>query len=163
MDPIRSMMFKPNPFLFSLFLMINTKHCWLSYSSLLLLHATLIVNALTSGFFVIPDMAGIVSCSASTSVNSLSWLIDRGATDHVICSLTLFASYKSVTNLFIYLPNGQNVPVAYISTVQLTPFLSLYNALYVPTFSFNLIYASTWPVNLTVISSVNLLFGSSRT
>lgn len=66
-------------------------------------NATSTINALslTSNFYIVPDMAGIISCSALTSINSFFWLIDTGATDHVICSLTLFASYKSITNLFI--------------------------------------------------------------
>lgn len=100
------------------------------------------VNALTLNFSVIPDMAGTHSCSTSTSIDRFTSLIDTGATDHVICSLNLFTSYKSVSNLFVNLPNSQKVPVTYVATVRSTSYLSLFDALYVPTFNFNLISAS---------------------
>lgn len=62
--------------------------------------------------------------STSASIDKFSWLIDTRATDLIISSLNIFASYKTVTNLLINLPNGQNVSVAYVDTVHLTPSLS---------------------------------------
>lgn len=82
-------------------------------------------------------MARMISCSTSTSIDSFSCY--TGATDHVICSVNPFASYISVTNLFINLHNSQKVPVAYIATVHLTSSLSLYYAPYVPTFIFSIL------------------------
>ncbi|XP_042952147.1 uncharacterized protein LOC122289236 [Carya illinoinensis] len=55
----------------------------------------------------------------STKLNSkFSWILDTGATDHMICSPLLYSSTpKPVTNS-INLPNGQTVPALYIGTDQ---------------------------------------------
>lgn len=62
---------------------------------------------------------GIISCSTSVSVENFSRLIDTGATDRVLCSLNLFASYKPINNVFINLPMVKKVILAYVGTVHL--------------------------------------------
>lgn len=70
------------------------------------------------------------------------WIIDIGATDHIICSLTLFDSYVPLQNAFVHLPNGMKVQVTHIGTVILNSHIVLHNVLLVPTFTFNLLSAS---------------------
>ncbi|XP_052203924.1 uncharacterized protein LOC127809205 isoform X1 [Diospyros lotus] len=70
------------------------------------------------------------------------WIIDTGATDHIICSLTLFDSYVPLQNAFVHLPNGMKVQVTHIGTVILNSHIVLHNVLLVPTFTFNLLSAS---------------------
>lgn len=56
--------------------------------------------------------------------------------------------------LALNLLKGQKVPVTYVVMVHLTSYLSSFDALYLPTFNFNLIYAS----NLSYQSQYYLLF-----
>lgn len=86
------------------------------------------------------DMAGNILCSLTSCMLNSQWIINTGATNDVVCSLSTFSFYKLVENLFINLPNEQQVPVKYVGTVRLTLFLTLFDALH--TFSFNLISAS---------------------
>lgn len=85
--------------------------------------------------------AGIhtVCCTISPSV---SWILDSGATDHIICSPTFYTSNISVVNTSVRLPNGNSVLVSHIGSVQLTHSLLLHRVLCVPSFQFNLISVS---------------------
>jgi len=91
--------------------------------------------------------------NASTS-NPCSWVLDTGATDHMICSFSLFTTVIASVSKLVKLPNGNFVPVTHIGTVRLSSTLILTNVLYVPFFSFNLISVS----QLTKTISCCLLF-----
>ncbi|KAG7996907.1 hypothetical protein I3843_01G184400 [Carya illinoinensis] len=69
------------------------------------------------------------------------WIIDTGATDHMICNTSFFSSITSHVSFKIKLPNGHTAPATHIGTVHLTPTLILHNVLCVPSFTFNLISA----------------------
>ncbi|XP_073260909.1 uncharacterized protein [Populus alba] len=96
------------------------------------------------------------SCHTTSSPhNSFSWILDTGATDHIICSPLLFESIilpKTQNN--VHLPNGQHVPILFTGTVRFSPDIILYNALYVPAFNINLISVS----RLTAANTVGLFF-----
>ncbi|XP_073268340.1 uncharacterized protein [Populus alba] len=96
------------------------------------------------------------SChTASSPHNSFSWILDTGATDHMICSPLLFESIilpKTQNN--VHLPNGQHVPILFTRTIRFSPDIILYNALYVPAFNINLISVS----RLTAANIVGLFF-----
>jgi len=91
--------------------------------------------------------------TASKLVNH-PWIIDTGATDHMICSISFFTTITSIISKFVKLPNGQFVSVTHIGTVRISASLILTNVLCVPAFSFNLISASKH----TKFSSCCLIF-----
>ena len=67
------------------------------------------------------------------------WILDTGATDHICNSLSFFIAYKRINPVCVNLPNGQHVFAYYSGTVHFSPDLYLYNVLFVPQFSINLI------------------------
>ena len=71
-----------------------------------------------------------------------TWVLDIGATDHIICSATLLTTITSLTQSIVELPNGESAQVTHIGTVQLFATLFLDNVLCVPSFSFNLLSIS---------------------
>jgi hypothetical protein len=78
---------------------------------------------------------------ASRLVNQL-WIIDTGATDHMVCSLSFFTTIIATISKFVKLPNGQLALVTHIGTVRISASLILTDVLCVHSFSFNLISAS---------------------
>ncbi|RVW71130.1 hypothetical protein CK203_059841 [Vitis vinifera] len=90
------------------------------------------VNLVTTSHFsgkVQPTLKPIFSCNSVTSKpNSTSyWLLDTGATDHMICSPLLYHSTPKPINASINLPNGTTVPATHIGTVCLSDSLFLHN------------------------------------
>jgi len=77
-----------------------------------------------------------------SSVNLHSWIIDTGATDHMISTISLFTSITATISSRVKLPNGDYAMVTHIGTVKLSEHLILHDVLCVPSFSFNLISAS---------------------
>ncbi|XP_050217801.1 uncharacterized protein LOC126668656 [Mercurialis annua] len=73
---------------------------------------------------------------------NLSWIIDSGATDHIVCSLNQFTSYTIVHDTFVTLPNSQRIAVTHVGTVKFSKDFILHNVLFVPEFAFNLISTS---------------------
>lgn len=78
-------------------------------------------------------------CFSSLKIHD--WIIDSGASDHMCHLLTIFSSYKQITNKehVITVPDGGKIGVKYIGTVNLHNGLILHDVLYVPDFKFNLI------------------------
>jgi hypothetical protein len=74
--------------------------------------------------------------------SSTGWVIDIGATDHMIITTQFYTSMHHVDNISVNLPNGQSVLVTHIGSVQVTPTLLLTDVLCVPSFDFNLISVS---------------------
>jgi len=70
------------------------------------------------------------------------WIIDTGATDHMVCSLSFLTTITSIVSKHVRLPNGQFAKVTHIGTVKINAILTLTNVLCVPSFSFNLISVS---------------------
>jgi hypothetical protein len=77
-----------------------------------------------------------------TQFSHSSWILDTGATDHMVHSLSKFSSVISTINTYIHLPNGEKALATHIGTVQVTSSLFLTDVLCVPSFSFNLISIS---------------------
>jgi hypothetical protein len=96
------------------------------------------------------------SChTISSSQNQFTWTLDTGATNHIICSPLLFDSIVlSKTLSKVHLPNGQTVPIVFTATVKFSPNIVLHNALYVPSFTVNLVSIS----RLTADNSIGLFF-----
>jgi len=93
-------------------------------------------------------LAGKVVCVSASHPGS-KWIIDSGATDHITPNLHLFSSYSALTHdFFIVMPNGKHARIYHVGTIQLTPSLSLTNALY-PDFHYNLLSVSKLVHQLT--------------
>jgi len=96
------------------------------------------------------------SChTISSPQNKFTWILDTGATDHMICSPLLFETIVlPKTQSKVHLPIGENVPVVFTGTVKFSPDIILHKALYVPSFNINLISVS----RLTADNTVGLFF-----
>ncbi|CAN1749521.1 hypothetical protein LINPERHAP1_LOCUS3740 [Linum perenne] len=79
------------------------------------------------------------SCQLSSKI---TWIIDSGASDHVVCSASLLYSCKAVTSLSVTLPNGNRVPVSHIGSVKITDEIIVHDVLVISGFSFNLLSVS---------------------
>ena len=66
------------------------------------------------------------------------WVIDTGATDHIVYSIHLLNDFTAV-NCVVALPNGETALVTHIGSICLSENLILTNVLCVPSFSFNLL------------------------
>ena len=85
--------------------------------------------------------AGMVYSASShlSSMQTNTWILDLEATWHIVCSLTLFSSYQKLHNRYVTLPDTSRVHVDSISTVHISPFLTLREVLYIPSFAVNLL------------------------
>ena len=70
------------------------------------------------------------------------WIIDTGATDHMVHFISCFTSITATLNTFVNLPNGETTLVTHVGTVKVSKTLILTNVLCVPSFSFNLLSVS---------------------
>lgn len=66
--------------------------------------------------------------------HSAIWIIDTGASNHMINSVSLFSSYITLCHSTVKLPDGQSATVSFVGTVSLSPTLVLKNVLCVPSF-----------------------------
>jgi hypothetical protein len=78
----------------------------------------------------------VYSCTSFLQIHQIchTWIIDTGATDHMISSVTLFTSITAVVSHKVKLPNDHFALVTHIGTVQLLEHLILTNVLCVPSF-----------------------------
>ena len=88
--------------------------------------------------------------------NFNTWVIDIGASDHIVCSIKLLTSYTEISHSMVELPNGEAAVVTHIGTVHLSPHITLTDVLCVPSFTFNLLSISaltkTQPICLVFLS-----------
>jgi len=101
----------------------------------------------TSGIFALNSQHSVFSShfahhSFLRSFKRPPWIIDTGATDHMISSVSLFTSITSVVSTTVQLPNGAIALVTHIGTVRISGSLTLTDVLCVPSFNFNLISVS---------------------
>ncbi|XP_019162024.1 PREDICTED: uncharacterized protein LOC109158594 [Ipomoea nil] len=75
----------------------------------------------------------------SLSLNSSTWILDSGATNHIVCSLDSLTTCHMVNGLKC---TGQCIIVEHIGDVKLNNCLYLKEALHIPSFKFNIIYVS---------------------
>ncbi|XP_019179631.1 PREDICTED: uncharacterized protein LOC109174856 [Ipomoea nil] len=78
----------------------------------------------------------------SLSICQSSWILDSGATNHIVCSMDFFVDHYKATGVNVNLPTGQIIEVEHIGNVRLMENLWLKEALYIPTFKFNIISVS---------------------
>uniref|UniRef100_A0A2N9FGR6 CCHC-type domain-containing protein n=1 Tax=Fagus sylvatica TaxID=28930 RepID=A0A2N9FGR6_FAGSY len=63
-------------------------------------------------------------------LNMAEWVIDTGATDHMVINTQYYTSMQVVHNLNVTLPNGQSVVVTHIGSIQVTSSLLLTDVLF---------------------------------
>lgn len=72
-----------------------------------------------------------------------TWVLDTGATNHIVCLVHLFTSFTTISHTIVELPNGETAVVTHIGIVKLSSHITLTNVLCVPSFTFNLLLVST--------------------
>ncbi|CAN1249194.1 Retrovirus-related Pol polyprotein from transposon RE1 [Linum perenne] len=89
------------------------------------------------------DPTGAVHSSGNLSLpRYTNWVLDTGASDHIVCDFQLLTSHRRVFNTVVHLPNGDSAIVSHIGQVLFSKNLVLHNVLLVPSFSFNLVSIS---------------------
>ena len=89
----------------------------------------------------IPSLCLSAFNSKHSNKLNVPWIIDTGATDHMICSPSLFSSIQSQTSFSVALPNGHTAAATHIGSAKVTNYITLQDVLCVPNFTFNLISA----------------------
>ena len=75
----------------------------------------------------------------TSSSNSMAWVIDSDATDHMTYCSQLFSKYiPSEGNMKICIADGTFSAIATSGTVRVSPTITLENVVYVPKLSCNL-------------------------
>lgn len=86
------------------------------------------------------------------------WILDSGATHHIICDVSLVNNVKKVQGVYVDLPNGHHAEVSHTGTVFLFTELVLENVLCVLMFHYNLISLG----ELIKGSNCSILFHSNQ-
>ena len=79
---------------------------------------------------------------------SNTWIINTGATDHMVHSVAQLTTIISIVHTCVYLPNGEQALVTHVGTVQVSSTLTLTVVLCVHSFTFNLISISKLTKNI---------------
>ncbi|PRQ19620.1 putative RNA-directed DNA polymerase [Rosa chinensis] len=83
-----------------------------------------------------------VALNVSGFTGSNTWIINYGASDHMTYDKSFFVTLSSPSITHVSNANGESFPVLGIGSVQVTPSITLYNALYVPSLSHHLLSMS---------------------
>lgn len=71
-----------------------------------------------------------------------SWVIDSGASDHIISIPDSYITAHPLDGVYVDLPNSQQAKATLIGRVQITEHFFLDDVLYVPGFSYNMLSVS---------------------
>ncbi|XP_057950861.1 uncharacterized protein LOC131145679 [Malania oleifera] len=91
-----------------------------------------IMSGFMSNLFFTPNLTHSIFSTKlvnRTCFGSTNWVIDTGATNHMVDSITCFTHITATLNTHVNLPNGEIALVTHIGTVQITETLILYNDL----------------------------------
>uniref|UniRef100_A0A6N2LKM2 CCHC-type domain-containing protein n=1 Tax=Salix viminalis TaxID=40686 RepID=A0A6N2LKM2_SALVM len=80
--------------------------------------------------------------SFRNNVKTNVWILDSGATDHMVCNPCLLTHVVPTQARFVKLPDGSHARVTHIGIVVFSPQFKLHNVLYVSMFYLNLISVS---------------------
>jgi len=78
--------------------------------------------------------------SKEGNMGKFSWILDTGAMNHVASSMSLFFTHHKIKPIRVKLPNNNYVIAEIVGTVLLTKQIILYNVLYIPVFTLNIIF-----------------------
>lgn len=98
-----------------------------------------------------------INCSIPINVTSESFILDTGVTDHVFFSQNFFSCLKKISLITFKISNGSMVNTDYVGTIFFYNTFIITNVLYMPQFSFKLIYVP----NLTHCLDCQLIFNNS--
>ncbi|KAL5776226.1 hypothetical protein ACOSP7_009152 [Xanthoceras sorbifolium] len=70
----------------------------------------------------ISDLSGTIFC-ASIIDKEMCWILDTGATDHMVFSADLLTTSSRVTNRTVHLPNGSVAVVTHIGSIHFADFV----------------------------------------
>lgn len=76
----------------------------------------------------VPSFSGNNSCLDVSEVEN-KWIIDTGAIDHMVCSISHLSTITGLINASVKLPNGDKALVTHLGTVRLSEKLVLTNVL----------------------------------
>lgn len=86
------------------------------------------------------NFAGI---SQSNGFQFSNWIIDTGASNHMVCSLALFDFIEPLSSCInVKLPDGSFVVVKHSGNVKINSHITLSDVLYIPSFKHNLLSVS---------------------
>ena len=77
--------------------------------------------------------------NVSTSVMNNTWIIDSGATEHMICDSRQVSSVKNSTHTEVNVANGDATPVLGEGTISIADTIKLDTVLVVPSLNYNLL------------------------
>ena len=77
-----------------------------------------------------------------TAFENHVWVIDTGASNHIVCSVSMLTTFTSISHCVVKLPNNESATITHVGTVQLSAQFTLHNVLCVPSFTFNLLSVS---------------------
>ena len=84
------------------------------------------------------SVANSICCTCK--MNGSFWIVDSGASDHMIFDETLLHNLRPLKDsILITLPNGNKVKVSQVGDLKIGKNLTLHHALFVPYFQFNLL------------------------
>ena len=87
---------------------------------------------LASTFFNLKHSIFVAKVVNRNAFSCNTWILDSGATDHIICSISLLTSITTLTQCVVELPNSESAQVTHIGTVKLSATLILDHVLCVP-------------------------------
>ena len=106
---------------------------------------TFVNNFSGNPFWIHPNMSHSVFSSHLVdrkAYKSTEWIIDTGATDHMVHLVTHLTIITSIFQTYVTLSNGEQAMVTHIGTIRISSTLTLTDVLFVPSFNFNLISVS---------------------
>ena len=109
-------------------------------------------NFSSNPYWILPNLSHSIFSAQVVdrhAYKSNTWIIDTGATNHLVHSITQFTTITSIVQTCVYLPNGEEALVTHVGIVQVSSTLTLTGVLCVPSFSFNLISVSKLTMNLS--------------
>jgi hypothetical protein len=108
-----------------------------------------IFTPISTSSFLHSVFSSVSTFQKASQLNNHPWILDTGATDHMICSISLFTTITASVSKLVRLPNGKFASVTHIGTVKISSTLTLTNVLCVPSFSFNLVSVSKLTKNIS--------------
>ncbi|XP_074322791.1 uncharacterized protein LOC141659762 [Apium graveolens] len=93
------------------------------------------------------NFAGTISYLSSVACfsdsNTANWILDSGSSDHMCFQKKLFYSLTKLSQpITISMPNGQIISINFVSSVPITPEITIIEVLFVPHFKYNLLSIS---------------------
>ncbi|KAL2932606.1 UDP-glucose 4-epimerase [Bienertia sinuspersici] len=109
-----------------------------------------------SGVHAAANSAGTLN---SLNLKSHVWIVDSGATDHMVCDESLLDFTRVLSSpINVSLPDGSHTSVVKSGDIHLTPQLVLKDVLFVPVFKHNLLSVN----QLTSASNIEVTFSSTE-